>query len=61
MISWKPEEDEKLKTWYAQANGSFLPYKTMCKILNDEFHGGKNIRNYKSVVKREGQILFGQK
>lgn len=50
-----------LKTWYAQANGAFPTYSHMCQTLNNEFHGGKNVRNYKSVVKREGQILFGKK
>lgn len=61
MIPWRSEEDELLKYWYGSANGAFPTYKHMCKTLNNEFHSSKSVRNYKSVVKREGQVLFGKK
>ena len=59
-IPWTQQEDEQLKTWYAQVNGAFHPYEHMAEMLNDEFHGGKKVRNYRSISRREGHVNFGK-
>jgi len=60
MKTWTQQEDEQLKTWYSEANGAFHTYEHMAKMLNDDFHSGENVRNYRSISRREGHVIFGK-
>ena len=60
MTPWTKEEDDQLEEWYAQVNGQFHTYSYMENYLNEKFHGGKKIRNRRSISRREGHVLFGK-